>query len=352
MARKIVLVMGLLLLFVLPAQANTWQRLEIDADCQGYTVVATLTGWNDAKEDLPRVYFQIYLRNLDNPSVLPLIVNDWIKDADWQDLGGGNLRGTKSGTWTLGCDAWQIVGQEGGVQYSWGELYVDPAPPYPGAPDPPPYSTNFYETIWGLPVTVSCPCELDEICRTPGYWGTHGGVITRLGLLPLTVCGKPISQVLPINAATSSLEAICVSPQGDKTLQLARQLTAAALNCAMFGAAGCGGSSIESLFSACNATCVGDPLATLTVQQCIDQVDCWNNGGQWNGMSCTMGTCSTNGEPCAADDECGDGTCLPFPDSCHERDIPGGDQSADTSNECNDARKNTCTIFSCTSGKR
>src|SRR5439155_7031875 len=72
-----------------------------------------------------------------------------------------------------------------------------------------------------------------EICRTPGFWGTHGGIekngstnITQtvLNECPgLTICGALINTT--DLTCHSAVEAICVSPKGDSTLQLARQLT-------------------------------------------------------------------------------------------------------------------------------
>ena len=76
----------------------------------------------------------------------------------------------------------------------------------------------------------------------------------------------------------SALEALCVSPKGDQRLQLARQLTAAALNCVISGAgANCGGLlEIKATFTNCNNLCAGPPGTDLGM--CIEELDAFNNG--------------------------------------------------------------------------
>jgi len=94
----------------------------------------------------------------------------------------------------------------------------------------------------------------DAICRTPGFWGARGGDekspksqnITQdvIDSVPggLDVCGTFITNT-NLNSKQSAIEAICVSVKGDLSRQLVRQLTAAALNCAL---APCG-DDIEAL---------------------------------------------------------------------------------------------------------
>jgi len=190
-----------------------------------------------------------------------------------------------------------------------------------------------------------------EICRTPGFWGTHAGreksrsqnitqaVINAAGGC-IEVCGEIIDNTV-LNSADSAVEAICVSPRGDQRLQLVRQLTAAALNCIITnGNPDCTGVSVEEVFQTCNASCAsGDPSAPDT---CIGLLDCFNNGGTIDGS----GNCVTGA-----------------PNNCHDRllvndslnlnfEPPG---PAGSSNECNAARDNTCTVIppgeaSCGSG--
>jgi hypothetical protein len=99
-------------------------------------------------------------------------------------------------------------------------------------------------TITATPAPTATPTATatpgNEICRTAGFWAEHGGsekgcsqnitqtVIDAAG--PLAVCGESISTT-GIDDAASALEAMCVRVRGEQRLQLARQLTAAALNC-------------------------------------------------------------------------------------------------------------------------
>jgi hypothetical protein len=45
-------------------------------------------------------------------------------------------------------------------------------------------------------------------------------------------------------------------------------------------AGNCTGVSIQSLQADCNAECVGDP-SDRTMGECIDEIDCFNNGGEF-----------------------------------------------------------------------
>jgi hypothetical protein len=183
-------------------------------------------------------------------------------------------------------------------------------------------------------------CQNQAICRTPGFWSTHGDVSQQVidsagGCF--VVCGEVITTATgdSVGNANSVLEATCVSPRGDLRLQLVRQLTAFALNCVVSGfGADCGGDAdLADLFADCNADC----LANTNVSACISAIDCFNNGGL---PDPTTGACGSN--PAG---------------SCHERDLPDflEQESADTSQACNAARKSDCTVISsgeaeCTSG--
>lgn len=210
-------------------------------------------------------------------------------------------------------------------------------------------------------------CVNEEICRTPGFWATHGGIekssstnIT-LALLnayntanpgnPLNVCGTDITNT-DCGSNQSALEAMCVSPKGDSRLQLGRQLTAAALNCIITKSgdgdictslAGdvCSGVSIGAIWDACNAACPtgttadvdldNDPLTPDVTVSCIGAIDCFNNGGV---IDPTDGSC---------DNALGE--------TCHDRDLDNGcfdfepPGAAGSPKECNDSRKNAVTIF-------
>src|SRR6266481_3126277 len=180
------------------------------------------------------------------------------------------------------------------------------------------------------------------ICRTPGFWGTHAGreksrsqnitqaVINAAGGC-IEVCGEIITDTA-LNDANSAVEAICVSPRGDQDLQLARQLTAAALNCVISnGNPDCTGLSIQDVFQTCNTACAGgNPSAPGT---CIGLLDCFNNGGV---IDPSTGNCVTGLS----------GNCESQPlinQSLNLNFEPPG--PAGSSGECNSARGNTCTVI-------
>ena len=134
--------------------------------------------------------------------------------------------------------------------------------------------------------TASCEVVVNEaICRTPGFWGTHAGTeknrsqnitqaVIDAGGGSLSICGQTIDNTLPGNP-NSAVEAMCVKVQGDSRRQLARQLTAAALNCIVSGAgADCVGlPAIADTFATCNANCLGGDISG-----CIEAIDAFNNG--------------------------------------------------------------------------
>jgi hypothetical protein len=96
----------------------------------------------------------------------------------------------------------------------------------------------------------------------------------------LDVCGESICTTVPVNDASSAVEAICVSPSGDIVLQNARQLTALALNCVVsgFGTDCSGDAYLSGLLSDCNNACL-DVASTRTNTECRNEIDCFNNGG-------------------------------------------------------------------------
>jgi len=188
--------------------------------------------------------------------------------------------------------------------------------------------------------------ECNLICRTPGFWGTHadadpgkacsqditGAVIAMAGG-SISVCGECISnattgETAAPNNAASAVEALCVRVQGQSERQLARQLTAAALNCIISTGSSetCANTSVID-WATCNAVCQGTSTAK-TVGQCIDEIDAFNNG---------IGT------------------------GCHDRDLPldtifpsgtrctrsGGafQGPAGSNDECNAANSSACTVI-------
>jgi hypothetical protein len=194
-----------------------------------------------------------------------------------------------------------------------------------------------------------CPVS-DLICRTPGFWGTHGGiekgsksknitqaVIDSIGTDGcIEVCGENINNT-KVGSDASALEAMCVSPRGDQRLQLVRQLTAMALNCIVSGiGADCAGDgALDTLFSECSETVCRDDKEGATyksVGQCIGTIDCFNNGGIVGGGACKP---TPDGEP-----------------SCHTEPLPeefllnGRPGAAGSSGACKDAREaGSCTVI-------
>ncbi len=233
-------------------------------------------------------------------------------------------------------------------------------------------------------VTGECVCP-EFTCRTPGFWGTHAGDIEKAprsrnitqAVLnfdgTVEVCGELVTNT-SLGAAMSALEALCVSPRGNQSLQLARQLVALALNCIMSGGASdCSDIlAASSLFATCNDTCTdatdadgtNDPT-TDEITGCVFEVDCLNNGGNPFLIPdvCVTGNCSETGDLCSGiclpDSGGNPQTCEPFTGNCHDQPLELVDDvgtvlldfeppgPAGSSNACNLAKQNTCTLFTC-----
>jgi hypothetical protein len=347
---------------------------KITADCVGFTV--TFYGSNFDPGDFATVGYHITLTNSSGSfpyvgsqtmnygdSVDPLWSTDpsrpskaitvpWGRDVCGQNSivsGGADPDG-------MYFDGFRV----GAFAFNWSERYPSYADDSGAVP-----------AVISADLLCECPPTADEICRTPGFWGTHAGAektnsqnITQAVLDAVggvTVCGQPIFTTV-LETRTSAVEGMCVSPKGDQKLQLARQLTAAALNCVMSGGgAGCTGVSIQAKFATCNDVCSGISSA-MTVGDCIAAIDCFNNGGSpMSNGGCSMGTCNGDGvTQCEDDDSCthmnsvgSTATCVPNLGNCHDRalvnqslgldfDPPG---PAGSSGSCNSARKNKCNIF-------
>ena len=207
-------------------------------------------------------------------------------------------------------------------------------------------------------------CSATEICRTPGFWATRGGaekknstnitqaVIGGTSGGYLSVCGAQIATTNP-DVMWSTTNAMCTSVKGVSERQLVRQLTALALNCVMSGGDGdCSGTSVQGLANECNALCGGDPVDVRTVNDCISEIDCFNNGGAWDGDHCIawMGSCEISGLPCDSEDtiNCELGEDCTIAESCHDLTLcqEGGDLCFDPpgpaggTNDCKIAKKN------------
>lgn len=227
-------------------------------------------------------------------------------------------------------------------------------------------------------------CNEGEFCRTAGFWSTHTGSgdkacaqnITQAVLDaggPLNICGELICNT-EVDDASSAVEAMCVAVQGQQERQLARQLTAAALNCIVTnGSADCTGVSIADAFAACNTICANNvdanPDNNVALGDCIAEIDCFNNGGVWDGENdfCATGTCSNDStQGCNQDDlsNCAVGAeCVPLPNNCHEAEfgdfenvtlpndlLPDTDpcfehQGPADNADCKGAKKTDCTVI-------
>ena len=163
------------------------------------------------------------------------------------------------------------------------------------------------------------------VCRTPGFWGTHAEADARKpnsqditgAFLPVTVCGVVLTNT-DVGNSCSAQESLCVSPRGDQRLQLARQLTAARLNCNVEPC----GTAILTLLDGCDQACIANDDATA-IGECIEDVDAFNNGTSPDALG------------------------------CHDRDIPGFQPPgpAGSPGDCNVAKENDrgsdpVTIFS------
>jgi hypothetical protein len=176
------------------------------------------------------------------------------------------------------------------------------------------------------------PCNVPStfICRTPGFWGTHAGTAKKNSkditgaFLPQTVCGVTIDNT-NVGVPGSAEETLCVSIRGNQDLQLARQLLAAKLNCAISGGMNgtCQDAAIQSLVAGCDMVCTDNANAQnpdiTAIGNCINMIDNLNNGIS---------------------------TLAP---GCHDRALPAGFNPpgpAGSSDKCSAAVNNGVTIFS------
>lgn len=197
-------------------------------------------------------------------------------------------------------------------------------------------------TVTDTPTNTPAPPPVEQLCRTKGFWAGHScpetadlmsvcekdnsqnitqQVINAAGG-SLSICGETLTDT-HLNHEHSAVEALCVKIEGEQILQLASQLTAAALNCVISGqGSNCAGSSIEVQFNACNMACANGQTTAIVNGA---RVDCVNVIDRFN-----------SNPACEAQPLCNEDLGLCF-------DPPG---SAGGSKQCNDARQNTCTIFS------
>ena len=163
-------------------------------------------------------------------------------------------------------------------------------------------TTSVRCTIEGTTQTITrtddavCPGEPPKegcLTRTPGFWGNHPFLIEStdprsLDLLPLEVCDTTLTNVNAGNGS-STTEAICSVGRDGKILgpqltQLVRQCTAALLNVAasraLEGECLTDFPQLGNLLTGCcgdESVCTGDPVPGLSVGECIDRLDAFNN---------------------------------------------------------------------------
>ena len=221
-----------------------------------------------------------------------------------------------------------------------------------------------------------------DICRSAGFWSTHSGYEKKdsinIGQLlidtvgPIEVCGQTISATSNASSPyldglglTSNLEGLCMRSKGVKQRQLYRQLVAAAFNCEASGADDCdvtAGKYIDVNFSDCSDLCAGNPVVDgPTTQQCVAQLDCFNNGGTVVDGKCAHGTCASQPDvycggayPSCPDFDLLPQECVDFPGNCHAMPLCNEElgfcpksSPASSSSACREARGNGCTIDSC-----
>jgi len=148
-----------------------------------------------------------------------------------------------------------------------------------------------------------------------------------------------------------AVEGLCNTPNGNQQLILARHLLAAELNCfTTTGDETCSTiPAIGNLISSCTTICT---QAGAGMGACSAQLDCLNNGGQWIGGMCALGTCSvTTASYCGGHyPGCPTGeTCTPFPGNCHSSPLTSGDVPVSGGSAspaaCQTATKSANTMF-------
>jgi hypothetical protein len=126
--------------------------------------------------------------------------------------------------------------------------------------------------------------------RTPGFYKNRPGVTSGILAVAggLEVCGVCIDNVA-VNNANSALEALCIAPQGDQRLQLARSLLAAALTEAA------GGAQFDG-FDACNTVCQDPNASADDIGTCITATDSFNQSG--DNLSSPLAEGAASSGPC------------------------------------------------------
>ncbi|MBP7148746.1 MAG: hypothetical protein KBD01_14525 [Acidobacteria bacterium] len=392
-------VLAILALFAfVPASANVISSAELDVGCQDYTL--TISGDDFAALDacIPfswQVVLEVgSINSMDllsltgsgelcpqgdtpNPSIT--IRNGWPAGGASAYLPGFNPGGTL-GNWPGNlADSYFAAltyGALRGTVVLWDDTYMSAGNGLNVTVNGLPTTDAFGQPLANPPSFGNCPPPqppVIEICRDADFWGTHAGnegscrapgrnltleLVSSLQDKDLDVCGKILVST-KLWSRDSVLEGLCSTPFFDDRVELARHLSATALNCAISaGTDDCTGVSIKPLFDECNATCMlNNDRAQL--RSCAQRLDCYNKGGLWNGSRCQVGTCGGDGvTACASDWDCPrkcrkSVKCVPLPDTCASEPLanpvlginfePVGAPSS--AGSCFIAHFDLCTIF-------
>ena len=158
------------------------------------------------------------------------------------------------------------------------------------------------------PADAECEViEINEYCRTPGFWKTHAGTEKEGRSTNLTqevidfnggtlgeICGVEITNTsvydyagagsYPGNGDGSAVEGMCVHPKQRIIRQLQRQLIAASINCVVSdGTQDCTGVSVGDDWKAANDACVAE---AADMSDWIEVIDSFNNG-LYPGSNCS-----------------------------------------------------------------
>jgi cysteine-rich repeat protein len=226
--------------------------------------------------------------------------------------------------------------------------------------------------------------ECAVVCRKAKFWATRATtgkdpeaavdlVLDQSG--PIEVCGQTIDNAGDLGELDSALEGLCVRTQGEQERDLYRELLTAALNCLVSEGGECDeilAPLVDVSFSDCNALCEGSTIqGGPTIEECIDQLECFNSGGRLVEGECATGTCESDPEElcggdfgfCSADENGDDADddeedeCIGFDDNCADARLCQSSEAEvrlcgrrlvpRNNRVCKDARSNQCTIDEC-----
>jgi len=156
-----------------------------------------------------------------------------------------------------------------------------------------------------------------DTCRPPLFWSWHAGrekqgtditlaVMKSAANARLMVCGETLDDT-DKNSASSTVEALCLPTpkEGEiSQLQLAKQLTAAKLNCLANGEE----PECLSLISTCDTICQTPGASTASLAACIQDLNLLNEGLSLSAPECEQGVLlgRTSASPAGSTKKCAD----------------------------------------------